>query len=206
MNSELVARKLLPYLGILAFCFAAAALGQVQATQTTPGAAPDAAEPNMSTGNVLHVGLTPYLWFAGMNGTAGALGRETGVNASFGDIFKYLNIGLMAELEARKGRVPLATDILWMKLSDDKALPVNEPGITSIKFKVDEFLLTPEVGYRVIDNEKVKVEAVAGIRYWHLSQNLGFTPELASGISRSQDWVDGVGEPGFTFPYRKRPW
>jgi hypothetical protein len=46
--------------------------------------------------------ITPYLWFAGVNGTVGALSLETGVHASFGDIFSYFNIGLMGEVEARR--------------------------------------------------------------------------------------------------------
>ena len=49
-----------------------------------------------------HVGFTPYLWFGGVHGTVGALGHQTGVHASFGDIFSNLNIGLMGELEAQK--------------------------------------------------------------------------------------------------------
>jgi hypothetical protein len=48
------------------------------------------------------VGFTPYLWFGGVHGTVGALGHQTGVHASFGDIFSNLNIGLMGEMEARK--------------------------------------------------------------------------------------------------------
>ena len=42
-----------------------------------------------------HVGFTPYIWFAGIHGTVGAPNHDASVHATFGDIFNYLNIGLM---------------------------------------------------------------------------------------------------------------
>ena len=43
-----------------------------------------------------HVSFTPYIWFAGIHGTVGALNHDASVHATFSDIFNYLNIGLMA--------------------------------------------------------------------------------------------------------------
>lgn len=138
-----------------------------------------------------HVGVTPYLWFASANGTIGALGRDASVNASFGDIFSKFNIGLMGVFEARKKRLILNTDFMWLKISDDTALPVNEIGIQSIKAKATQVLLTPKVAYRVIDR-KIKVDGTLGIRYWHLSNNLTLQPQIANGFSASANWVDVV--------------
>ncbi len=42
-----------------------------------------------------HVGITPYIWFAGVHGTSGVLGHDASVHADFSDIFNYLNIGAM---------------------------------------------------------------------------------------------------------------
>jgi hypothetical protein len=42
-----------------------------------------------------HASITPYIWFASERGTVGALGHEASVDATFGDIFNYLNIGAM---------------------------------------------------------------------------------------------------------------
>jgi hypothetical protein len=36
-----------------------------------------------------HVGFTPYIWFAGIHGTVGALNHDASVHATFGDIFNY---------------------------------------------------------------------------------------------------------------------
>jgi len=84
---------------------------------------------------------------------ARVLGHDIGVHASFRDIFSYFNIGLMGEVEARKKRVLLVTDVMWMRLSGEKGIPLNDVGIQSVDAKVKQFLLTPGVGYRVVDNE-----------------------------------------------------
>jgi hypothetical protein len=128
-----------------------------------------------------------------MHGTAGALGREASVHASFGDIFSYLNLGAMIAVEPRYNRIVMPFDFIWMKLSDDKALPIGT-GATSVKVKINEDLLTQKIGYRVIDSEKFKVDALAGIRYWHIGNTLNVQSPLGNaGFYASANWVDAVG-------------
>ena len=152
---------------------------------------PEAKEASTDVG--LHVDITPYLWFAGVHGTAGALGHDASVDANFSDIFKYFNIGAMGVVETRYNRVIMPLDFMWMKLSDNKALPLNDPEAESIKAKMTETMLAPKIGYRVADGKRVKVDALFGIRYWHLSTDLTLQPvELAKGFSDSANWVDAV--------------
>jgi len=140
----------------------------------------------------LHVSITPYLWFAGVHGTAGVLGHDTSVSAGFGDIFNYLNIGAMGQLEVRYNRVIMPVDFLWMKLSDDKGVPLNDLGVESIKAKMTETMLAPKIGYRVADGKRVKVDALIGIRYWHLSTDLALQPPELGRYGQSADWVDAI--------------
>jgi hypothetical protein len=162
--------------------------------QTQSPSAPDTPKPQeTNSDDGLHVAITPYLWFAGVNGTSGALGHEASVHASFGDIFSYLNMGAMGVVEVRYNRVIMPLDFLWMKLSDNKALPVNDEEAESIKAKMTETMLTPKIGYRVADGKRVKVDALFGFRYWHLSTDLTLQPvSLATGFSQSANWVDAV--------------
>jgi len=153
--------------------------------------APQSDETNTDGG--WHVGITPYLWFAGVHGTAGALGHDASVHATFGDIFDYLNIGAMGVVETRYNRVLMPLDFMWMKLSDNKAIPLDDPEAASIKAKMTETMLAPKIGYRVADGKKVKVDALFGIRYWHLSTSLNLQPtQIAGGFSQSANWVDAV--------------
>jgi len=147
-----------------------------------------------------HVGITPYLWFAGLHGTVGFGGYESGVHASFGDIFSYFNIGFMGTVEARKNRFLLPVDVMWMRLSDNKGLPLSPfPGVTSIKVKVDETILTPKVGYRLLDQQKLKADGTIGIRYFHLGENLSLQPSNLNN-SQSANWADVVAGGRITLP------
>jgi hypothetical protein len=135
---------------------ASAQMPAVEETSQSGGTAPSPAT-TASLDDDWHVGVTPYIWFAGLHGAVGVLGHEIGVHASFGDIFSYLDIGLMGEVGARKKRVLLLTDVIWMRLSDEKGIPLNDVGIQSVDARVKQFVLTPGVGYRVVDKEKSRL-------------------------------------------------
>jgi hypothetical protein len=194
MNFDTVARRLFLCLLTLILSLATYATAQMPAVEETSqsGGTESSSKPTASADD-WHVGVTPYIWFAGLHGTVGVLGHDIGVHASFGDIFSYLNIGLMGAVEARKKRVLLVTDVMWMRLSDEKGIPLNDVGIQSVDAKVNQFILTPRVGYRVVDSEKLKIDAIVGFRYWHLGESLEFTPSLVGGVSGSQNWVDALG-------------
>ena len=53
-------------------------------------------------------------------GRAGRDGRDVTVHAGFGDILSNLNFGLIALSEVRHKKILLVTDLMWIKLSDDK--------------------------------------------------------------------------------------
>ena len=145
-----------------------------------------------STDEGWHVGITPYVWFAGVHGTTGALGHDASVHASFSDIFNYLNIGAMGAVETRYNRVIMPVDFMWMKLSDEKALPITDV-TASIKAEMTETMLTPKVGYRFVDQKRLKVDALFAIRYWHVSTTFTLQPtQIRNGFSQSADWVDAV--------------
>jgi hypothetical protein len=145
-----------------------------------------------STDEGWHVGIMPYVWFAGVHGTTGVLGHDASVHASFSDIFNYLNIGAMGAVETRYNRVIMPVDFMWMKLSDEKALPITDV-TASIKAEMTETMLTPKVGYRFVDQKRLKVDALFGIRYWHVSTTFTLQPtQIRNGFSQSADWVDAV--------------
>jgi hypothetical protein len=163
------------------------AMAQTQTAATAKTETPSPSD------NGWHVAIAPYIWFAGVHGTVGALDHEASVHASFGDIFNYLNIGAMAAVEPRYNRIVMPFDFLWMKLSDQKSLPFDE-GATSVKAKMTETLITQKIGYRFVDAKKVKVDALFGFRYWHLQNTFTLQPtQIANGISQSANWVDGLG-------------
>ena len=133
-----------------------------------------------------------YGWFPGIHGTVGALGHDAGIHVPFSDVWHTLKGLIPIAVEADKGRFVMPVDFFWVKLGDDKGIPFNELGQTSVNIHLTESIFTPKVGYRLFDGEHLKIDALGGIRYWHAGLNLAVEP---SGIGQSQsaNWVDGLG-------------
>ena len=151
-----------------------------------------APKPQSDSDDGWHIGITPYIWFAGVHGTTGVNGHEASVHASASDVLSYVNIGLMGAVEARYKRIIVPIDFMWIKLADEKGLPF-EQGPTSIKVKMNQTIFTPKVGYRIIKEERVTVDGVVGIRYWHVGNTLTLEPtQPLGGFYAAANWVDVV--------------
>lgn len=156
--------------------------------------------PNQASGNVpdstnagWHLEVSPYLWFAGAHGTVGAFGRNVSMHATPGDLLSHLDIGLMGSAEARHNRLLLNGDLMWIRLSDTRALPFPALSALSVDARVDELVWSSKVGYRVIDRNFIKADANVGARFWHLGEKLNFNPSLLGlSFNSSQNWADIV--------------
>jgi hypothetical protein len=138
-----------------------------------------------------HVNTNVYLWFAGMHGTIGAEGFQASVHASASDVLSKFNIGFMDSTEFQKKRFVIPIDFMWVKLSDDKAIPAL-PNY-SVKAKLTQTIFTPKVGYVLIDHEKLNVQGNVGMRYWHLGTTLELDPQVTGhNIYSPSNWVDVV--------------
>lgn len=138
-----------------------------------------------------HLDISPYLWFAGAHGTVGAFGRDISIHATPGDLLSHFDIGLMGAAEARRKRFLLYGDLLWIRISDSHALPFPNLSAVSADARVGELVWTSKLGYRVLDREKLKADAVVGSRFWHLGQKLNFNPSrLGLSLNSSQNWAD----------------
>jgi hypothetical protein len=139
-----------------------------------------------------HLSVSPYLWLPGVHGTLGAGGYAAGFKASAGDLLSHADFALLGLVEARRNRVIANIDTMWMRLSDNKAIPFP-PGadFTSADVHATMFILTPKVGFRLLNQEKLKADFLTGFRYWHFGENVTFSPFLANvNFNRSQNWVD----------------
>jgi opacity protein-like surface antigen len=81
--------------------------------------------------------------------------------------------------------------VIWSRLGADKALPSIGLGAATADVKASMFILTPKVGIRLLDEPKIKCDFLTGVRYWHLGQDLKFSPSILNlNYSASQNWVD----------------
>jgi hypothetical protein len=138
------------------------------------------------------VRATPYLWGSSLKGRVGIRDRSADVDASFADLFRELNFGFMALVEASNGRFTALTDLVYMNLSDEHATP--GPLFSSADVIYKSFLLSPQAGYRMAGSESSFVDILGGIRFWHLDGDLKFEPGLLDAIelSNNRNWVDGI--------------
>jgi hypothetical protein len=168
-----------------------------------PSAAPAAPVPSppqsggaidrTSQDDTWHLSVSPYLWFPGVHGTVGVLGDTAGFSASPSDLLSHFRFGVMGAVEARRNRLLVPIDLMWIRLEDTKALPVLPPPLiaTSANLTATEFLLTPKIGIRLINSKKITADFLTGIRYWHFGESLNFSPStLGITRSKSQNWVD----------------
>jgi opacity protein-like surface antigen len=143
-----------------------------------------------------HVSVSPYLWLAGLDGNLDVLGHQAAVQQSFGDILGNLKFGVMGLTEVRRGRIALLTDLLFVRIGDQKAVPVPQfPSALPVTVTSNTFTLTSEIGYRVYANDRFSADLLAGVRYYHISANLDADagPIGQASYSRSDNWADAVG-------------
>jgi len=155
---------------------------------------PETAVPQGTSTEKWQFQLSPYFWLAGLHGTTGTANRTTQVDESFSDIFHSLKFAFMGLVEARKGKLVLLTDLEYVSISDDKATP--GPLFASVDAKIKTFIFDPEVGYRFFDDpdKGAFVDVLGGVRVWHISTDLTFTPGILPGtqVEASRNWVDAV--------------
>lgn len=188
----------------LTFAVLAVAQASVDATAQTPAAAGNSHQKSStSDDDAWHVTLGIFTWFPDLHGTAGALGHSAHVYMSGTDILSDLQFSLMGAAEIRKGRWVAPIDYFWVNLETTQALPINETGQTEVRTKVNESFFTPRFGYRVVNAPGIKIDALGGIRYWHLGLDLTPRPSNVT-YSDSGNWVDGVGGAEITIPMGSR--
>jgi hypothetical protein len=131
-------------------------------------------------------------------------GHDAAMHVSPGDLLSHFRIGLMANMEARKNRFVIPLDFMWIKLRADHATPFD-PGVSNVQLDINEVMLTPKAGYRVLDSEKIKIDALAGFRYWHIGPSLTFQPSgILGNISQSANWVDALGAAKIEMPLSEK--
>lgn len=155
---------------------------------------------------------TGYLWATGLNGNISPFRRAPTlhVEKSFSDVMEDLNFGGFLNVWGRYDRFVLSGDIMYVDTTDSKAagpLPALQiPGLpilpagAAIDADVDtqEFMATLQAGYRIIDADRFSLDALAGARFWHISNEVAVTanhPLIGSVSATHQEsfgWVDPV--------------
>ena len=179
---------------IAALCFASIALAQEPAPSDSPEEerAPVQPAPAQAATDKWEFAVTPYAFLPRLTGSVGVQNHTAEVNASFSDIFSNLNFAAMGTFEARKKNWMVLVDGMYMSLSGQKVTP--SPFFNDIDVEVKEIVVTPEVGYRVLQLEKGSIDILGGVRIWHVKSHLTFQPRILPlvDVEGSKNWVDPI--------------
>ena len=140
---------------------AASAIPDAPAPTPDQAAGPVSQYPSGSTGGDWRVGITVYGWFPGLHGTVGALGHNASIHVPFSDVFHTLKGIIPIAVEADKGRFVMPVDFLWMKLGVDNGIPITDLGQISISTRLTQSILTPKVGFRLLNADHLKFDVLA---------------------------------------------
>lgn len=132
-----------------------------------------------------------YLWAAGVKGTDTA-GDE--IDASFSDMVKNLDGGLMGIVGARRGKWTLLVDIIYLSIHQETNAITNITGVPStidIDMKLKGFVSTFGIAYRVVENDMINFDLLVGARYFKLDLDFNANIERAK-AKYSDNVLDGI--------------
>lgn len=144
-----------------------------------------------------HFDATIYLWGAGINAQTSRGGT---IDVPFSTILSDLEMTFMGILKAQKGKWSFQTDVIYLDLKQDNQGYVPFPGGDvphSNTIKLTSWVVTPTIGYDLVDTEKASLVGFAGARYLNLDGTLDFTgvgpggPRVAQ-LSESGSVWDGI--------------
>ena len=127
--------------------------------------------------------VTPYLWAAGIDGSAGLGPIDADVSMDFEDIVNVLRGAGMLRVEAQKGSHGVFGDLLYMRLEEKNA---RDTLGGSLAVKLDSTIV--ETAYFYNWNETYGIEL--GLRYWQFDTTL--KPAIVPKLEDSRDWTDGI--------------
>jgi hypothetical protein len=139
---------------------------------------------------------TLYLWLPGVHGNLSAFGYNVGFKASPADIISHADLGILGVLGVKYHRLVLIADFIYGPLKASRTSTVvllpNQPVVTS-DVKYSAFILDPEVGYRVLNHENLKIDGLFGYRYFHQGITLNVaTPQHNASSYSGTNYTDPV--------------
>jgi hypothetical protein len=116
--------------------------------------------------------VTPYVFATGVNGTIAERNQTASVDASFSDVLRHLDMTAMFYVDARVGRWRALVDNLYTKVSNARSTP--GPLFDSVNVASKLWIVDPEAGYALVQNEDNELDVTAGVRIWNVNNDLTF--------------------------------
>ena len=138
-----------------------------------------------------------YGWMPSIKGET-AEGED--VDVSFSDLVKQLDFTFMGSVAARKNKLSLLLDVLYMNVEDtsNNTLLQNDLlklSVTNVELK--SWIVTPMVAYNVVQSDRVELDLLAGARYLYLKATTDLKAQgpletHKDSVSGSTDFWNGI--------------
>ena len=128
-------------------------------------APPVAAEEKTNINKEWKFGAEVYLWGASVGGKTAS---GSNIDVSFDDVLENLEMGFMGLFGVQKGRWSLMADVIYLDVKDDTTVS-GQP----LSAELSGWIVTPAVGYNLVETERVRLDVVGGARYLYLELDLG---------------------------------
>jgi hypothetical protein len=157
--------------------------------------------------------FAPYIWGTAIDGTLEADSVSTDVDVSFSDIWDALDIAALGAFEARRGKLSLTTNVIYMKLSTDESkafggpIPIAPGGSFDVDADAQSLIVEGRAAWEVLslplfgagDERRIALDVGPAFRVWWLDTetDVKLKPGIPIGpfktsVDASTDWVDFV--------------
>lgn len=160
------------------------ALTSAAIAQTAPSAKP---EPVFQVSDGWRFAVTPYLWLVNINGSVYYDDTRLGqANLRSNELLSHLNVAGMVTLEAHKGRLGLAADLVYSKISAQDSTMRGAVDLGS-KTTVEQGIYTVAGTYTVHNSPSAYVDALVGLRVMDMRASTAIAAVgAAQGLTKSK--------------------
>lgn len=139
--------------------------------------------------------VTAYVWATGLGGhiTPRAGGPTLSFSEAFSDILEDLDGAFFLSAYARRDRFVLMGDISASTSSRDGVIPPGVPVVGGLpaEGKLRQRSMTLAAGYRVVANDGMTLDALAGMRAWRVESRISVAGGIVQASPR-ESFVDPI--------------
>lgn len=163
-----------------------------------------AGSPYTSTGGEWRFSVAPYLWISGVEGSIAAERVQADFEADFSDILDDLDFAVMGAAEARRDRLSIVANVLWLRTSSEEdvaAGPLIPTGTREVGSELETLAIEALVGYELaslpIGERRLVIDGRVGMRVWRTENEIDVSvdvpaplPDFSGEFESDTSWVD----------------
>jgi hypothetical protein len=137
-----------------------------------------------------------YFWGASVDGKSAS---DSDIDLDFDDIISGVNFALMGAAVVSKGKWLLGADLIYVHIEDSDDIA---PGVKA-KVELTNWIITPLVGYNIVNTGKSRLDIVGGARYLYLKADLRVDALGARAKDSGSNWDAVIGTRGSVDLFKK---